>query len=386
MRKMHLSHLSVDNFKSLVGFEITLASFSCLVGLNGAGKSTVLQVIDFIAQQFKGNIDSWLKTRQWSAADLNSHLSKKKNIEFSLELFDQRRSKILWQASFNRGLLRCTTEQLQWGGQILLRVEDGKFTVWQPGEAAKILLKGDIAFDYQGSILSQLKESQLPECLLELKRFFWELESMDLLSPELLRSRTRDAKGKLGLGGQNLSAFLYELTAEKRIELLEKIRQVYPQIKKLHVAPLRSGWKSLSIEEHFEQQVLATHARHINDGMLRIMAVLAQLASEHRFLLFDEIENGINPELVEFLMTALVESDKQMLVTTHSPMILNYLDDTVAKAGVQYLYKTAEGYTRSTRLFDIPSMAEKLTLMGPGEAFVDTDLTQLANELAPEWP
>jgi len=382
MSKMHLSHLSVDNFKSLVGFEITLARFSCLVGLNGAGKSTVLQVIDFIAQQFKGNITAWLKARQWEAADLNSRLSRKKNIELSLELFDQKR-KILWQASFNRGLLRCTTEQLQWDGQILLRVEDGKFTVWQPGEAAKVLLKGEIAFDYQGSILSQLKESQLPECLIELKRFFWELESMDLLSPELLRSRTRDAKGRLGLGGQNLSAFLYELNGKKRSGLLEKIQQIYPQIKKLRVAPLRSGWKSLSIEEHFSQQALATHARHINDGMLRMMAVLAQLASEHRFLLFDEIENGINPELVEFLMTVLVESDKQVLVTTHSPMILNYLEDAVARAGVQYLYKTAEGYTRCTRLFDIPSMAEKLTLMGPGEAFVDTDLTQLANE---NWP
>lgn len=377
---MKITHLHAENFKSLADFDLTLAPFTCLVGLNGSGKSTVLQVLDFIAQQFKGDVKSWLKSRQWEAADLNSRLTSKNNIEMSLKLSHDDEV-IRWVASFNRVTLRCTTELLVWGDQVLLKVDDAKYTVWKHGEPTAVLLKGDIAFDYQGSILSQLKESQLPECLVELKRFFWALESMDLLSPELLRSRTREAKGKMGLGGQNLSAFLYELDAQKKDQLVETIKKIYPQLERLHIAPLRSGWKSLSIEESYRLQNLPTDARHINDGMLRIIAILAQLFSDHSFLLFDEIENGINPELVEFLMTILVESDKQVLVTTHSPMILNYLKDDIAKAGVNYLYKTEDGFTRAIPLFDIPSMAEKLTVMGPGEAFVDTDLTQLANEI-----
>lgn len=36
-----------DNFKSLVDFKIELAKFNCVVGLNGMGKSTLLQVLDF---------------------------------------------------------------------------------------------------------------------------------------------------------------------------------------------------------------------------------------------------------------------------------------------------------------------------------------------------
>lgn len=377
---MKITHLHAENFKSLADFDLTLAPFTCLVGLNGSGKSTVLQVLDFIAQQFKGDVKSWLKSRQWEAADLNSRLTSESNIEMSLKLLHDDEV-VRWEASFNRVSLRCTTEHLEWGGQVLLKVNDARYTVWKYGEPTAVLLSGDIAFDYQGSILSQLKESQLPECLVELKRFFWALESMDLLSPELLRSRTREAKGRMGLGGQNLSAFLYELDAQKKAQLVETIKRIYPQLDRLHIAPLRSGWKSLSIEESYRLQNLPTDARHINDGMLRIIAVLAQLLSDHSFLLFDEIENGINPELIEFLMTTLVESDKQVLVTTHSPMILNYLKDDIAKAGVNYLYKTEDGFTRAIPLFDIPSMAEKLTVMGPGEAFVDTDLTQLANEI-----
>jgi len=39
-----------------------------------------------------------------------------------------------------------------------------------------------------------------------------------------------------------------------------------------------------------------------------MIAILAELQTDNRFLLFDEIENGINPELVEFVINMLVET------------------------------------------------------------------------------
>ena len=63
-------------------------------------------------------------------------------------------------------------------------------------------------------------------------------------------------------------------------------------------------------------------------------------------------------------------------------MILNYLDDETARTGVIYLYKTSRGYTKSIPFFSIPSLRKKLSVMGPGEAFVDTNLGQLAEEIA----
>ena len=137
----------------------------------------------------------------------------------------------------------------------------------------------------------------------------------------------------------------------------------------------------MAVEEVFGDRKLLSEARHVNDGMLRLMAILSEILTDDRFLLFDEIENGINSELVEFLLGRLVNARQQVLVTTHSPMILNYLDDDVARRGVQYLYKTPEGYTRSVPFFSIPSVSEKLEVMGPGEAFVDTNLTRLQEEI-----
>jgi ATPase subunit of ABC transporter with duplicated ATPase domains len=179
-----------------------------------------------------------------------------------------------------------------------------------------------------------------------------------------------------------LSAFVYELGVTGRKELARRMKEAYKQLNHIYAKSLRSGWKQLLVSEAFNGVKLRTEARHVNDGMLRLIAILAELASGHEFLLFDEIENGINPELVEFVTDALVEARQQVVVTTHSPMILNYLNDNVAREGVLYLYKTHRGHARAIPLFSIPSLRKKLDVMGPGEAFVDTNLTDLAREIA----
>ena len=78
---IRLRSIYVDNFKSLVDFRLSLAPFTCLIGLNGSGKSTVLQAIDFISRLFKGNVSQWLEQRQWKPGDLNSKLSGKSNLK-----------------------------------------------------------------------------------------------------------------------------------------------------------------------------------------------------------------------------------------------------------------------------------------------------------------
>ena len=98
-------------------------------------------------------------------------------------------------------------------------------------------------------------------------------------------------------------------------------------------------------------------------------------------ILFDEIENGVNPEITEDLVDALVKSSKQIMVTTHSPMVLNYLEDEQATKSVIFVYKNKQGLTRSIPFFEIPSMKEKLSVMGPGEVFVDTELARLEDEI-----
>lgn len=380
---MQIEHIQVDNFKSLAEFSLRLAKFNCLIGLNGSGKSTVLQFLDFLAQQFRGNLGSWLDKRHWSSADLNSKLTHKINIDFRVLLRNGDDAEIQWEGSFNRRELRCTKETIAWDGNLLLAVKDGRFTVFDLDDSVgkQPCLGGQVTFAYEGSILSQMKEDRLPQELVSLKRFFHDIYALDMLSPELLRLRARESGGSLGLGGERLSAFLDEIGWQKRKEITEELKGIYPQLQRIDITSLRSGWKQLKIAEAFGQNRLTTEAPHVSDGLLRMLAVFAQLTCERGLVLLDEIENGINPESVEILLDHLVETPLQVLVTTDSPLILNYLTDAVAEKGVVYLYKDESGCTQSVRFFDIPSMREKLKVMGPGEAYEDTRLNDLLSEI-----
>lgn len=143
---------------------------------------------------------------------------------------------------------------------------------------------------------------------------------------------------------------------------------------------MRSGWKKLSATERYDESTIETEATHLNDGVLRVLGILSEYSQQGATILLDEVENGINPEIMEPLVNQLVQAPQQTLVTTHSPMILNYLDDDTARKSVQFVYKGPDGSTRVRRFFDIERISRKLDVMGPGEAFVDTDLRALTQE------
>ena len=372
-----IKSVRVVNFKSLADVTLSLGHFNCLVGMNGAGKSTVLQALDFLSQLARGDIEGWLEQRGWSAADLRCKLRKESNITFTVYFQVTTGETITWNASFNRTDLRCSREIVYLGGSegrgFLLRSSEQAFQLeGRPSQS--------IAFEYQGSILSALKDSELPAALLEFRNALRRVRSLELLSPHLLRKSARVSESDIGAGGEKLSAYLDNIKGQHKTALVALLQKFYPALVDFKITSQRSGWKKLSVFEQFGSQILETEALHLNDGLLRILAVLTQAESDRSLLLLDELENGINQEVVETLVDTLLKSPQQLLVTTHSPLLLNYLPDAVARDAVQFLYKTPQGETRVRPFFSIPRMSDKLEAMGPGDAFVDTDLRLLAQE------
>ena len=116
---------------------------------------------------------------------------------------------------------------------------------------------------------------------------------------------------------------------------------------------------------------------------MRLLVVLSQYYSENECLAFDEIENGINQELVEKLVYILQNfNEKQVLVTIHSALVLNYLTDEAARESVILLYKDVRGHTRARKFFEIPQIAKMMEFMAPGQVMSQTNLIDLSNELA----
>jgi predicted ATPase len=379
-----ITRFHVENFKSLANFDLPpaghrLGPFTCLIGLNGSGKSTLLQALDFVAHIVSGKVEDWLEQRNWRASEVATNLGKRNPVvTFKVDFQDPSGVETTWHGRFNLSHLRCTSERVESEGRTLLELEAERLALASPeGELKRGEEKLNLV--YKGSVLSILQLNDAHPALSFVKESLRQLKSLELLSPQLLRKRSYAAKD-IGVGGEKLSAFLAGLAPEKRKELFNALRQFYPHLRGWRVKTLRAGWKDLWFGEDY-QGAGSVQATHINDGLLRIMAILAQAHSPYSFLLFDEIENGINPELVEKLVDFLIGCGKQVVVTTHSPMILNYIPDEVAKEGVMLLYKTRQGETKSARFFDLPATQEKLLALGPGEVFADTRLSDLAAEL-----
>lgn len=382
-----LRRFRIDNFKSLVDFsfpprndEEDLTGFSCLVGLNGAGKSTILQAFDFIAHLPLGRIDDWLKERRWKKGDLASKLGKKATIRYELGI-ECPSGRVEWTGTFNVNTLRCTAETIRSAGETHLKVHEGELD-YLVGMDRTIRSTQDL--EYQGSILSIMKvDTKASPQIAAVKDFALGLKSLELLNPQLMKNRAREADD-IGIGGEKLTAFLFGMSAEKRLKVIEELKAFYPRVLMGTSGTVQAGWKTFKLAESYSKAIkerLETETIHLNDGTLRILAIIAQMQSERNFILLDEIENGINPELVERLMDYLVGIDRQVIVTTHSPMVLNYLDDDVAKKGVFLIYKNESGVSRCARFFRHPEASKKLAALGPGEVFIDSDLASIGADL-----
>ena len=371
-----ITEICIRNFKSANLLCLEFGKFNCLIGMNGVGKSTILQAIDFISQLMIGNMQGWLNSRLWVVQDLNCKLCKESNISVSAVYKTQSGRTAVWAAGFNRHSLCCYQENF-----FLVReneeIGDAIFDLNSRGYRVSGKDRQTVTFTYQGSILSQLKDSELTPELIEFRDALRNIRTLELLSPHLLRKRSRNDEKDIGAGGEKLSAYLHNIKGDARIHLLALLKQFYPNLIDFRVVSQRAGWKKLMVTEQFGEQKLETEATHLSDGLLRILAVLAQAESNHPLVLLDEIENGINPEIIEKLVDMLVNAKQQIIVTTHSPMILNYLEDKIARESVQFVYKNPQGGTKARKFFSIPDVGQKLEFMGAGEAFVDTNLTEL---------
>jgi predicted ATPase len=377
-----LKAIKIDNFKSLQNTEITLSKNSFLIGINGTGKTTFLQLIDFLSVISLGKIEQWLEKREWRKKDLTFYGSKKSLIEIKVT-FQLGQKSYIWEMAFNSQNLKCTKESIyqQDGGnyQTILSVNGGEYRL-------NTQRKEKINFKYHGSILSALESHLLGETLHKIHQFFNEIRSAELLSPVLMKKRARQAKNDIGLYGEKLSAFLNALNREKKEQIQKTLKSFFPELESYETSALRSGWKKLTVVEKHQSRLIEIDSLHLSDGMLRILAILSQSLTTESILIFDEIEDGINQEFVEKLVDTLLNSHHQTIVATHSPLLLNYLDDTIAKESILFVYKAQDGSTQMENFFEVIAKHQQISdheydLFGPGEIMQRVNLLELTQKL-----
>lgn len=367
-----ITHLYIDNFKTLIDFNLPCHMLTCLIGLNNSGKTTIIQAFDFLSYVASGKVSAFFQQRGWQIEAVKSYqLTSRRSIKYDL-LFQLNDNKYSWSGSLNLESLCCTAEKIiRNNKELLLDVKNDSYQLQNNPVKS-------IDFSYEGSILAFLKESLIGNALLEVKHFLTSMKCLDLLNTHLIRKPVKQSKDSIMRGGEKLAAFLCQLSNEQNEIISNQLRHLFKKFNTYKITTNESGWKELFISESNLKHDTQIESNHISDGLLRLLAIFSQLQTDYSVLLFDEIENGINHEFMEYTIDEMITSQKQIIFTTHSPMMLNYLEDDIALQSVIYIKNNDEtGITSACNFFETPEVKAKLDYMGPGEIYANVDLKEV---------
>ena len=219
--------------------------------------------------------------------------------------------------------------------------------------------------------------------------------------PHLMRDYVDKRDADLRRTGENLSAAigrLQETDPEAFRKLTGLVREVVDErITDIEVMPSSLGDVMLALREGKHDHQI-TPAREMSDGLLRFIAIATALLTADRGL---DIDNGITPEgdtsrgvllVVEEVENGLYSSQAarvlsliretagrrgtRVAVTTHSPALLNALPGQLNR-NVLVCYRDQDtGYTKLSRLTDLPGYAEAMSSGRLGDVVSDNRLVR----------
>ena len=219
--------------------------------------------------------------------------------------------------------------------------------------APRQLMREDVRPDQ--SILSQLRDPDSYPELWSLTMMFsamWFYRGFDMRRGAQVRLAQKPDGFQAFLleDASNLSLVLSELLNQPRLkgEILDRLRDFYPWVQDV-VASVSGGTVQLFFhEKDLRYPVPATR---LSDGTLRYLCLLAVLCHPDTLpvVCIDEPELGLHPDVIPEVAKLLVEasSRKQLIVTTHSDILVDALTDTPESVVV---CEKVEGATQLRRL------------------------------------
>jgi len=379
-----ITRLLLENFKSFAGEDhnVRIGPLTLVVGTNASGKSNLRDALRFlhgVARGYtlaeilgekygEGGVLQWKGIRggvreavhgvEGGKFELGIDCAVTHRIKIAVnekgeDTFRSRRWFFRYRieviASKQNNTSLILNEELKTGTSAMFSTFDSYLKSDQLVDGRQILVRyrNPSAKKYIGPTIKLRREQPLVSQLAEhpdvtattrnaCRLFLGSLESMRFLDldPQSLRRPSLPGQVVLGDKGENLSSVLQALCEDptRKESLIEWTRELTP----LDVVDFK--FPAVSLEGRIqlvlvEQNGLEISAESASDGTLRFLAFAAALLGTRpaETYIFEEIENGIHPNRVHLLLELLRRSTgngaTQVLATTHSPALLNFLRD-----------------------------------------------------------
>jgi len=200
---------------------------------------------------------------------------------------------------------------------------------------------------------------------------------------------------------ENLSAAVARLKHEDR-ERFNRLVEAIGELPEYEVRTLdidRGGFGDvmLAVKERKGRKSVTVPARQMSDGMLRMLAITTALLTggggldidtglaargSALMLVIEELENGLHPtqaaQLLKLVKSASLEQGFQVVLTTHSPALLNALAGTDHAGIVMTERERKSGRSTARRLVDLPGYVRLMAGSRLGDAVATGRLAEAA--------
>lgn len=366
-----ITEIEIENFKSFERIRLKLGGFNLFIGANASGKSNffdALRVLQGIAYGF--TVDEIFNGKPKGAVS---------------EVWEGIRGGA-WLARYQR---RASLPEPIPQGAVRFRVasvsgeQDFRYTVEIAPERGRVYL--EMLERGAGEPLRGVNWSDRPTLRTEnpedevARDLFRTLGNMQQLAPmsSLLRgySQTRSAQ-RMGERGENFAAVVQSIVQDERLRsaYLSWLTRLTPM--ELDNVMVLKG----AVEEPLfalgegDRQLPAPI---LSDGTLHFAAITAAFFQPDMpaIITLEEIENGIHPSRIRLLLELLKSQSgnpsPQVFATTHSPVVLAWLEERDYETTFLFRKDEATGSSIVTPLSEVPRLIELVRKRSLGELFME---------------
>ena len=381
-----ITQIEIKNFKSIVDLTMDLGRVNIIIGANGCGKTNILEAFAFASAASQQKLDNeFLLNRGIRVPNPQflkpafEDLETSESIEFKIteDSLSEKSFEVVY-GNENKGWREVlASERAQKFSDALLKIlEQNHLNEKEPIDLKEIS-KNDLieAFDQAltkfaktegiDSVRQMIRDSMVQKVL----------PTYLIFSPQenILRDQNTELPIQpLGVNGEGLFQFLKEQWKNGNKELYEKLNSGLGMLDWFDMFglpnDLLSNEAKLEIGDRYLKESLHNFDQHsTNEGFLFLLFYLTLFYSKETpsFFAIDNIEASFNPKLCTHLVKELIQAakknDKQVILTTHNPFVLDALD---LKDNDQRLFvarRDIDGHTRISRILYNPKRTEKLS-------------------------
>lgn len=333
-------HLKIDGFRRLFSAEVEMRPLTVMIGANGVGKSSFLEIFSLLAASAKGQLQSKISELGGISQIVTLDRADSVSISLSMPIENQEVLKYSLKLAtkgqfYEIGLETLIQQRNPDAYQPFKYIESRGLDVkYFSPEDEKLLRPNWQHNPYETSLAQVPKMYREPETLrqnLASCSFYkaWEL-NLSPQSPIRLPQSMQPATLP-GSKGEDLVSCLYYLreTDPNRFEIIEDtLAAAFPDFERLSFPPVAAGTLAMTWKDKKFSQPIYMH--QLSEGTLRFLWLITLMQSRDltAVTLIDEPEVSLHPELLQLLAHAMREASKrtQLIVATHSDRLIRFLE------------------------------------------------------------